>query len=167
MGIGIAAGAVLINGEIFTFGANNSGATCQGTTSGITAPLAAAQAPLNVRFLGGKTRYGQVPIIGPTGAILGWGVSSLGNLALPNGTYTDTQLIDDSREWRRVEAGNIFMVALGADGRLYTAGYRNSGRTGENVNDNTVKSTLGAITEFDDWLYCRAGNGTGWAIRAA
>ena len=165
--------AIKTDGTLWTWGLGNNGRLGNGTTSGnISTPV--------TTFAGG-TNWKQVSsggyhivAIKTDGTLWVWGAGSngrLGNGVTTGSISTPITTFAGGTNWKQVSGGDTYSAAIKTDGTLWTWGYGNLGRLGNN--DTTNRST--PVTTFaggNNWKQVNSGtthtaaiktDGTLWA----
>jgi alpha-tubulin suppressor-like RCC1 family protein len=169
--------AVRTNGTIWTWGNNASGRLGDNTIADKSSP---------VSVVGGFTDWCQVgagcahtAAVRTNGTIWSWGINTsgrLGNNAIVTRS-SPVSVVGGFTDWCQVSAGDYHTAAVRTNGTIWTWGYNNSGRLG----DNTIadkSSPVSVVGGFTDWCQVSAGyshtaavrtNGTiwSWGVNAA
>ncbi|AGH96964.1 RCC1 domain-containing protein [Micavibrio aeruginosavorus] len=151
-------------GALYCWGANNQGATGQGTTSGNTATPTQVGVATDWMFLGTGSYF----ICGgrSNGALYCWGWNQYGETGLNTTagyTTTPTQVGTDTG-WTSV-AGGTYSGCGVRSGQLYCWGYNGDGATGlgTTTGNQLVPAQVGAAT---DWSFVDVGGVHSCGIRS-
>lgn len=137
------------NGDIYTWGQNDEGATGLGTTSGDQLTPAQVNDISNVDYIeaGGRSSY---IIIG--GTLYATGLNSDGQLGLGDTDPRDEfEQVGEFVDWEQVAAGSTHVLAIRNGGLLYAWGANQNGRTGLNTASNDTLSPT-QVGSGEDWI---------------
>jgi len=153
----------IINGSLRAWGANTSGRTGLGLTTGNTTTPTQVGAAWDWAYVSAGGPH--TVAIRTDGSLWAWGFNTNGQL----GDGTTTQRTSPTRigtatDWVHVSAGQTHTTAIRADGSLWVWGSNTDGRTGLGLTtgNTTAPTRIGTAT---DWVHVSAGYSHTVAIR--
>ena len=116
--------AINSEGELYAWGANDSGQLGDATFTGRSAPVR-AQSPIGVTFVQISAGARHSIALGSDGNVYAWGSNQLGQLG--NGTYSFSAVpalvsVPDGITFTQVDASESLSAAIGSDGAAYVWG---------------------------------------------
>jgi len=143
--------AIKTDGTLWTWGRGDSGESGDNTTIDRSTPVTTFAGGTNWKQVAGGKFH--TSAIKTDGTLWTWGRNTVG--ALGNNTSGVNRLTPDTTfaggtNWKQVACGGYNTTAIKTDGTLWTWGYNNNGRLG----DNTATNRLTPVTTF--------AGGTNW-----
>jgi len=169
--VGNAFGAVVEDdGDLFVWGANQSGQLADGTTNDRPTPRRIEPAGVWEQVSASRnaetaTGEGHFLAIRENGTLWAWGENASGQLGLGDteDRQTPTQ-VTGSADWIDVAAGGAFSMALNADGRVFVWGDNSSGQLARPAGDGPVLTPVALDNET--YIDVEAGADFAFAIRS-
>jgi alpha-tubulin suppressor-like RCC1 family protein len=155
--------AVTVDGTVYGWGSNSTGALGDGTTTDKILP---AQATGTHHWSVLSTGGGHTVAIKDDGTLWAWGRNWYGELG--DGTTDDKTSpvrIGTDSDWKSVSAGGDHTLAIKTNGDLYSWGSGFYGQLGLGIDGNTAnRHTPQLVSSSQDWVYVYARGGNSFAI---
>lgn len=131
------------DGNVYSWGSNLYGQLGTGDTEGSSLPIA-AQTPGDIRYSAVTAGRNFTIALGSDRLAYSWGQNQNGQLG--SGNLLDSALpvavvLPEDTTFTRIDAGNAFAIAQGANGITYSWGQNNSGQLGNGTNNRAEVPT--------------------------
>jgi alpha-tubulin suppressor-like RCC1 family protein len=127
------------DGTLWAWGGNANGQLGNGNTTDILTPSTTLLGGTNWKSITGGQSH--TIALKTDGTLWAWGGNISGQLGVNDNTQRNTPVTTllGGTNWKSIDSGNIYTVALKTDGTLWSWGRNNFGQLG--VNNNTDRST--------------------------
>lgn len=153
------------DGTIWGVGTNGYGTLGDGTTTNATDFV--QESSLSTDWLAVAANENSAAALKTDGTIWCWGSNSNGMLG--NGTESNSsdpvQEATAAADWIEVSVGSTHMIALKADGTIWSWGSNNSGQLAIDTSENKSSVPVQESTGATDWAAVAAGDSASYAIK--
>ncbi len=158
------AALIKTDGTLWTWGRNQRGQLGINDATDRNTPITTMVGGTNWKQV--SAGYRATAAIKTDGSLWTWGYAAYGAIGRGStaGNQTPSTIFAGGSNWKQVSCGNAFSAAIKTDGTLWTWGYGNSGRLGNNntTNRSTPVTTFAGGT---NWKQVSAGKNHAAAIK--